>query len=107
MTIREAILAARGRDYASDFESWGEIRKETEAAASDAKQIDKLLKEMWENIKDADSCRVYLGSLNQTARTLARRWLTIASMAEIALGIEDEEEESSEPEEDAGENDDA
>lgn len=82
-TIR--LLQERDRGFASDVESWGELKRSIERTAEAGKSGEKLLKSMWESIDDEASYRVYLEEMERSARKNAEEWLAVCVTARLAM----------------------
>lgn len=83
-------LQERGRGFASDVESWGELKRKIEWAAEASKKGEKLLKSMWEGIDNADTYHVYLAEMERNARKNAEEWLMTCILVRLAMDYTEE-----------------
>lgn len=90
--MMQGTMDERGRGFASDREAWAELKERIENAASAAKDIEKLHKEMWEAVKDnnGDAFCALAQEFERSAARLAAEWTTTAVMGKIAVELTEE-----------------
>ena len=86
------ILDERGRGFASDQEAWAELKKRMENLAANTKDAEKVLKEMWDAVKDGngDAFSALAHEMERAAMLMAMDWAEAASMAKIAMELTEE-----------------
>lgn len=86
------LLEERGRGFASDREAWAELKCKIETAAAEAKNIEKLHKEMWGAVKDknADEFCALMYELQRAATVTAVEWSAVSAFAKIAVEFTEE-----------------
>lgn len=89
---QDGILEERGRGFASDREAWAELKDKIETAATSAKSIEKLHKEMWDAVKDknGDAFCALVSELQRAATLVAIEWAAASAMAKIAVEFTEE-----------------
>ena len=92
------VLKERGRGFASDSETWAELRLMLEQIKTEVKGIENVHKEMREAVKDrnGDAFSALCQELERSAARIAGDWIRASVMAKIAL--EDPELPEEEPE---------
>lgn len=90
--LLENTMDERGRGFASDNESWAEIKVHLERAKKMAGDLEKLHKEMWDAIKDQndDAYRALANELTRGGAMLAAEWMTASVLAKIAVELTEE-----------------
>lgn len=80
-------LIERGRGYASDREAWAEFKERIEATKKAQGDIEKLHKEMWDEVKDRneDAFIALAQELGRASAQLAEEWAHTAALAKIAV----------------------
>lgn len=88
----DGIIKERGRGFASDQEAWAELKKRMENIASNTKDTEKVLKEMWDSVKDGngDAFSALVHEMERAAMLNAMDWAEIAAMAKIAVELTEE-----------------
>ena len=88
------ILKERRRGFASDAETWAELKAVLERIKSKTSQAESQQKDMWSAVKERnkDAFAILLEAFEDNARDIAGEWVRAAAMAKIAA-------ESIEPEE--------
>lgn len=86
------VMDERGRGFASDREAWAELKVRLEAASAAAKNVDKLHKEMWDEVKsgNGDAVCALEQELSRAAERIAQAWVDVAAMARIAVEMTEE-----------------
>lgn len=90
--LLESTMDERGRGFASDNESWAEIKVHLERAKKMAGDLEKLHKEMWDAIKDQndDAYRALANELTRGGAMLAAERMTASVLAKIAVELTEE-----------------
>ena len=85
-------MEERGRGFASDREAWAELKCRIETAATAAKGIDKLHKEMWDAVKDrnGDAFCALVSELQRAATLVAIEYAAASAVAKIAVEFTEE-----------------
>ena len=88
----DGVVKERGRGFASDQEAWAELKKRMENIASNTKDTEKVLKEMWGAVKDGngDAFSALVQEMERAAVLNAMDWAEIAAMAKIAVELTEE-----------------
>lgn len=95
------VLKERGREFASDSETWAEFKLKLDAIKGQVTAIESVHKEMWSAIKDRnpDAFAALSEEFERNAFNLAGEWVRLSVMAKIALDDpelpEENEEETS------------
>lgn len=81
------ILKERGRGFASDSETWAELRLTLDTIKSEVGDIEKVHKEMWSAVKDrnGDAFSALCQEFERSAARLAGDWARASVMAKISL----------------------
>ena len=97
------ILKERGRGFASDSETWAELRLSLTLLKKQTSDIEKVHNEMWEAMKDGngDAFSALCQEFERSAARLSGDWVRASVLAKIAL--EDPELPEEEPEEETAE----
>lgn len=82
---KNVVLERLGRSYASDMETWAELKRELERAQKTLNAAGKAHKEMWDSVAqgDEDACSAYLAEVRSRARELCFVGVGLAAMAEL------------------------
>lgn len=90
------ILKERNRGFASDAETWAELKVALERIKTKINSAEHQHKDMWEAVKEknADGFEVLLEAFEQSARDVAGEWVRAAVLAKIAI---DDPEPPAEP----------
>lgn len=81
------ILKERGRGFASDSETWAELRLSLTNLENQTKNIKKVHDEMWDAVKDRnpDAFSALCQEFERAAATLSGEWARASVLAKIAL----------------------
>lgn len=81
------ILKERGRGFASDSETWAELRLALAVLEKQTSDIKKVHNEMWEAVKDRnpDAFSALCQEFERSAATLCGDWARASVLAKIAL----------------------
>jgi len=82
-----SVLKERGRGFASDSESWAELRLMLETIKREVGDIEKVHKEMWSAVSDrnTDAFSALLQEFERASARLAGDWARASVMSKIAL----------------------
>jgi len=82
-----SILKERGRGFASDGESWAELRLMLEKIKTEIKAVEDVHKEMWSAVKErnADAYYALCQEFERSSAYLAGDWAWASVMAKIAM----------------------
>jgi hypothetical protein len=85
----DGLLKERGRGFASDQEAWAELKKRMENLAANTKDAEKVLKEMWDAVKDGngDAFSALAHEMERAAMLMSMDWAEVAAMAKISLEL--------------------
>lgn len=88
----DSVMAERGRGFASDREAWAELKARLETAAAAEKNVDKLHKEMWDEVKkgNSDAVCIIAQEIERAAEHIAQSWVEVAAMARISVEMTEE-----------------
>ena len=86
-------MQERGRGFASDNESWAEIKGHLERAKKMAGDVEKVHKEMWDAIKDQndDAYRALANELTRAGAAMAAEWAIVSVLSKIAVEMTQEQ----------------
>ena len=81
------ILKERGRGFASNSETWAELRLALDVLKKQTGDIEKVHKEMWEAVKDRnlDAFSALCQEFERSAAALCGDWVRASVLAKIAL----------------------
>lgn len=87
-----ALTEQRGRGFASDKESWDDLRKRVEECDDLLKNIKSVQKDMWKAIRenDPDAYGALAAELVRESMTMTTNWLGIAAASKVALEMTEE-----------------
>ena len=87
-----ALTEQRGRGFASDKESWADLRKRVEECDDLLKNIKNVQKDMWKAIRenDPDAYGALAAELVRESMTMTTNWLGIAAASKGALEMTEE-----------------
>lgn len=87
-----ALTEQRGRGFASDKESWDDLRKRVEECDDLLKNIKNVQKDMWKAIRenDPDTYGALAAELVRESMTMTTNWLGIAAASKVALEMTEE-----------------
>ena len=87
-----ALTEQRGRGFASDKESWADLRKRVEECDDLLKNIKNVQKDMWKAIRenDPDTYGALAAELARESMTMTTNWLGIAAASKVALEMTEE-----------------
>ena len=87
-----ALTEQRGRGFASDKESWADLRKRVEECDDLLKNIKNVQKDMWKAIRenDPDAYGELAAELVRESMTMTTNWLGIAAASKVALEMTEE-----------------
>lgn len=87
-----ALTEQRGRGFASDKESWADLRKRVEECDDLLKNIKNVQKDMWNAIRknDPDTYGTLAAELVRESMTMTTNWLGIAAASKVALEMTEE-----------------
>ena len=87
-----ALTEQRGRGFASDKESWADLRKRVEECDDLLKNIKNVQKDMWKAIRenDPDAYGALAADLVRESMTMTTNWLGIAAASKVALEMTEE-----------------
>ncbi len=87
-----ALTEQRGRGFASDKESWADLRKRVEECDDLLKNIKNVQKDMWKAIRenDPDAYGALAAELVRESMTMTTNWLGIAAASKVALEMTEE-----------------
>lgn len=87
-----ALTEQRGRGFASDKESWADLRKRVEECDDLLKNIKNVQKDMWKAIRenDPDTYGALAAELVRESVTMTTNWLGIAAASKVALEMTEE-----------------
>lgn len=87
-----ALTGQRGRGFASDKESWADLRKRVEECDDLLKNIKNVQKDMWKAIRenDPDAYGALAAELVRESMTMTTNWLGIAAASKVALEMTEE-----------------
>ena len=87
-----ALTEQRGRGFASDKESWADLRKRVEECDDLLKNIKNVQKDMWKAIRenDPDAYGALAAELARESMTMTTNWLGIAAASKVALEMTEE-----------------
>lgn len=87
-----AITEQRGRGFASDKESWADLRKRVEECDDLLKNIKNVQKDMWKAIRenDPDAYGALAAELVRESMTMTTNWLGITAASKVALEMTEE-----------------
>lgn len=87
-----ALTGQRGRCFASDKESWADLRKRVEECDDLLKNIKNVQKDMWKAIRenDPDAYGALAAELVRESMTMTTNWLGIAAASKVALEMTEE-----------------
>ncbi len=87
-----ALTEQRGRGFASDKESWADLRKRVEECDDLLKNIENVQKDMWKAIRenDPDTYGALAAELVRESMTMTTNWLGIAAASKVALEMTEE-----------------
>lgn len=87
-----ALTEQRGRGFASDKESWADLRKRVEECDDLLKNIKNVQKDMWKAIRenDSDAYGALAAELVRESMTMTTNWLGIAAASKVALEMTEE-----------------
>lgn len=87
-----ALTEQRGRGFASDKESWADLRKRVEECDDLLKNIKNVQKDMWKAIRenDPDTYGALAAELVRESMTMTTNWLGIAAASKVALEMTEE-----------------
>lgn len=90
--LLESTVQERGRGFASDNESWAEIKGHLERAKKMAGDVEKVHKEMWDAIKDQndDAYRALANELTRAGAAMAAEWVIVSVLSKIAVEMTQE-----------------
>lgn len=90
--LLESTVQERGRGFASDNESWAEIKGHLERAKKMAGDVEKVHKEMWDAIKDQndDAYRALANELTRADAATAAEWVIVSVLSKIAVEMTQE-----------------
>lgn len=90
--LLEGTVHERERGFASDNESWAELKVHLERGKKMETDIVKIHKEMWDAIMDRneDAFRALAQELQRASAMLAAEWVTASVMAKIAVEMTEE-----------------
>lgn len=85
--LLETTMQERGRGFASDNESWAEIKAHLERAKKATGDLEKVHKEMWDAIKDQneDAYGALANELTRAGAALAAEWMVVSVLGKIAV----------------------
>ena len=85
--LLETTMQERGRGFASDNESWAEIKAHLERAKKATGDLEKVHKEMWDAIKDQneDAYGALANELTRAGAALAAEWTVVSVLGKIAV----------------------
>ena len=83
-----ALTEQRGRGFASDKESWADLRKRVEECDDLLKNIKNVQKDIREN--DPDAYGALAAELVRESMTMTTNWLGIAAASKVALEMTEE-----------------
>lgn len=88
----EALVNQRGRGFASDKESWADLRKRVEECDDLMKSIKTVQKDMWKAIRDndPDAYGALVAELIRESMTMTVNWLGITAASKVALEMTEE-----------------
>lgn len=97
------ILNERGRGFASDAETWAELKAALERIKKKQDAAERQHKEMWDAVKDKnrDGFKVLIETFERSAVDLAGEWVRMSALASIFIN-EPELPEEPTPEEQNG-----
>lgn len=83
-----ALTEQRGLGFASDKESWADLRKRVEECDDLLKNIKNVQKDMWKAIRenDPDAYGALAAELVRESMTMTTNWLGIAAASKVAAG---------------------
>ena len=81
-----ALTEQRGRGFASDKESWADLRKRVEECDDLLKNIKNVQKDMWKAIRENDPDAYGV----RESMTMTTNWLGIAAASKVALEMTEE-----------------
>ena len=81
------ILKERNRGFASDAETWAELKVALERIKTKINSAERQHKDMWDAVKDknTDGFEMLLEAFEQSARDVAGEWMRAAVLAKIAI----------------------
>lgn len=81
------ILKERGRGFASDSETWAELRLALTLIKKQTSDIEKVHNAMWETVKDrnGDAFSAFCQEFERSAAALSGDWVRASVLAKIAL----------------------
>lgn len=87
-----ALTEQRGRGFASDKESWADLRKRVEECDDLLKNIKNVQKDMWKAIREnaSDAYGALAAEMVQESITMTINWLGIAAASKVALEMTEE-----------------
>lgn len=87
-----ALTEQRGRGFASDKESWADLRKRVEECDDLLKNIKNVQKDMWKAIREnaPDTYGALAAELVRESMTMTTNWLGIAAASKVALEMTEE-----------------
>ena len=87
-----ALTEQRGRGFASDKESWADLRKRVEECDDLLKNIKNVQKDVWKAIRenDPDTYGALAAELVRESMTMTTNWLGIAAASKVALEMTEE-----------------
>ena len=87
-----ALTEQRGRGFASDKESWADLRKRVEECDDLLKNIKNVQKDMWKAIRqnDPDAYGALAAELVRESMTMTTNWLGITAASKLALEMTEE-----------------
>ena len=87
-----ALTEQRGRGFASDKESWADLRKRVEECDDLLKNIKNVQKDMWKAIRenDPDAYGALAAELVRESMTMTTNWLGITAASKLALEMAEE-----------------
>lgn len=87
-----ALTEQRGLGFASDKESWADLRKRVEECDDLLKNIKNVQKDMWKAIRenDPDAYGALAAELVRESMTMTTNWLGIAAASKVALEMTEE-----------------
>lgn len=85
--LLETTMQERGRGFASDNESWAEIKAHLGRAKKATGDLEKVHKEMWDAIKDQneDAYGALANELTRAGAALAAEWMVVSVLGKIAV----------------------
>ena len=81
------ILKERNRGFASDAETWAELKVALERIKTKINSAERQHKDMWDAVKDknTDGFEMLIEAFEQSARDVAGEWVRAAALAKIAI----------------------